>query len=91
MKRKYRCFHEIYYQILNICKKPQNLSTIMERCGLSGKTVYQHVKALYDAELLAKIQIPSHEKIFLTTLKGLTYMKLWRKIQKIIEPSSLKA
>ena len=80
------CSHAIYARILRFCGRPSNISSIMERCNLSGKTVYEHVKFLFDKGLVEKVEVPKNLKpLYVTTLKGYRYVKLYEKLEKLIE------
>jgi DNA-binding transcriptional ArsR family regulator len=57
----------------------------MELCGLSGTTVYGHVKFLFDKGLVEKIEVPKLKPLFVTTLKGYMYLRLYEKLEKLIK------
>jgi len=84
--RKYESRYDIYARMLRFCEVPRNIASIMEFCGLSGTTVYNHVTFLSGKELLSKIEVPRLRKpLLMTTLKGLKYLKYYEKLRKLVE------
>ena len=83
---KKRDTHIIYAQILEFCQKPRPIQDIMERCGLSGHLVYEHVGFLFDRGLLEKIEVPKlRGPLFITTLKGYRYLRHFERLEKLLE------
>jgi predicted transcriptional regulator len=82
---KKECSHAIYARILKFCGRPSGISSIMQLCRLSGTTVYEHVKFLFDKGFVDKIEVPKLKPLFVTTLKGYMYLRLYDKLEKLIE------
>lgn len=82
---KYRCKHEIYCKILELCQEPKGITRIMELCRLSGATVYEHVKQLHQAGLISKIEVPKLKNpLFLTNTLGYKYLQLWKELKNLL-------
>jgi len=48
--------------------------------------VYEHVKFLFDRGLVEKVEVPKSLKpLYVTTLKGYRYVKLYEKLEKLIK------
>jgi len=85
MGRK-ECRYDVYARILKFCDVPQNITSIIELCGLSWKTAQKHIPYLISKGMLRKIEVPKLPKpLFMTTLKGLQYLKYYGKLQRFLE------
>jgi len=75
---------EIIYEILSICRKPINKTSILYKCNLSFSQLQKYMEYLFSHNLLKSIKEKQKEYYHVTD-KGRTYMEEYEKLTDLFK------
>jgi predicted transcriptional regulator len=72
---------QVFAEILELCRKPQVKTQVMQKANLSYPMLRDYLMQLQKWKLL---EVPQSKKKYLTTEKGREFLQKWTALQQLI-------
>jgi predicted transcriptional regulator len=76
-------FLEVFAEVLDCCIIPQEKTQLISKINLSSKMMTDYLMQL---KFLGLIEGSQSSEIYVTTTKGIEYLRRWAQLQEIIDP-----